>query len=193
MEIGTKMEKWPWKFRVIWVILNGLLYVGILLLIDYFFVDEPYTVSNLIFQGVSFGLFMGLGFPYIIEKFGDKFVGKVGKNNVPQMNDGEIIEIEGPANLLLGMEAIGGKLFLTNKKIIFKSHKVNIQRGQTEIHYEKVIELLKRKTRKLFDNGIRIKTNDGATFDFVVNERDKWMEELNARITECYKITSEIL
>ena len=40
--------------------------------------------------------------------------------------DYENIEIEGPANLFRGMEGVGGKLFLTNKKVAFKSHKINI-------------------------------------------------------------------
>jgi len=182
MEIGTKMEKWNWKFRIILIILNGLIYVGILMLVDYFFNEEPAGVNNLIFQGVSFGILMGLVFPYIMKTFGDIFTSKVGKNILPELTQDEIIEIEGPANLFRGLEAVGGKLFLTNKKIIFKSHKINVQKGQAEIPYEQVNELVKRKTRKLFDNGIRIKTNDRAAFDFVVNEREKWIEKLNDKI-----------
>ena len=181
MEIGTKMEKWSWKFRIMLVIFSGLVYVGILLLTEYFF-GELYTFNNIIFQVVCFALFMGLGFPYMMEKFGDRFSGKFGKAITPELTEGEIIEIEGPANLFRGIEAVGGKLFLTNRKIIFKSHKVNVQSGQSEIQYDNIIELIKRKTGRLIDNGIRIKTNDGATFDFVVNERDNWIEKLNERI-----------
>ena len=79
------------------------------------------------------------------------------------------------------MEGVGGKMFLTNKKVVFKSHKINIQKGQTDILYEDITEIIKRKTAKLIDNGIRIKTNDGNEFDFVVNEREKWIEKLNEK------------
>ena len=63
------------------------------------------------------------------------------------------------------------------------SHKINIQKGQTDILYENITEIVKRKTAKLIDNGIRIKTKDENEFDFAVNEREKWIEKLNEKIT----------
>ena len=182
MEIGTQMIKLNWKYRIISAILAGLLYVGVLILFDYFFGEKFYNTNNLIFQGFFFGIFTVIGFPYMIEKFGTKFTSKIGKNIKPELSKNENIEIEGPANLFRGMEGVGGKLFLTNKKVIFKSHKLNIQKGQTDINYENITELIKRKTAKLIDNGIRIKTNDGKKFDFVVNEREKWIEKLTEKI-----------
>jgi hypothetical protein len=119
----------------------------------------------------------------MLKKFGNKFSSKLGKNIKPELTQNEEIEIEGPANIFRGIEGVGGKLFLTNKKVIFKSHKLNIQKGQTDINYENIAELIKRKTAKLIENAIRIKTNDGKEFDFVVNEREKWIEKLNEKIT----------
>ena len=71
---------------------------------------------------------------------------------------------------------------MTNKKLIFKSHKINIQKRQTNIEYSTIKEVVKRKTAKLVDNGIRIISNNGEEFDFVVNERDLWFEKINERI-----------
>jgi hypothetical protein len=170
MEIGTKVIKLSWKYRIISAILTGLLYVGILMIFDYFSDEELYSVNILIFQGIFFGVFMGLGFPYVTEKFGTRFTSKIGKNIKPELTQDEDIEIEGPANLFRGMEGVGGKIFLTNKKVIFKSHKINIQKGQTDIPYEDIHEIIRKKTAKIIDNRIRIKTNDGNEFDFVVNE-----------------------
>ena len=181
MEIGTKMIKLNWKYRIISAILTGAMYVGILCLMDYFFNDGFQSMNSYLFQGVFFGLFMGIGFPYVMDKFGKRFTSCVGKNIKPELTENEEVDVEGPANLFRGMEGVGGKMFLTNKHIIFKSHKINIQSGQTTIPYEDISEISKRKTAKIIDNGIRIKTNDGKEFDFVVNEREKWLEKLNEK------------
>ena len=153
------------------------------MMFNYFSDEKLYSLNNLIFQGIYFGILVGLGFPYLIEKFGTRFTSKIGKNIKPELTQGENIEIEGPANLFRGMEGVGGKMFLTNKKVVFKSHKINIQKGQTDILYENITEIVKRKTAKLIDNGIRIKTKDENEFDFAVNEREKWIEKLNEKIT----------
>jgi len=82
------------------------------------------------------------------------------------------------------MEGVVGKIILTDEKLIFKSHKINIQRGQTDIKYENINKIIERKTAKLIDNGIRIKTKDAKEFNFVVNEREKWIKKLNEKILQ---------
>jgi hypothetical protein len=183
MEVGTKMINLNWKFKIIYAISTGLLFVGIMCLMDYLFNGNLKSLNNYLFQGIFFAVFFGIGFPLILKKFGNKFTSKLGKNIKPELAQNEEIEIEGPANLFRGIEGVGGKLFLTNKKVVFKSHKINIQKGQTDIFYENIKEIIKRKTAKIIDNGIRIKTNDGNEFDFIVNEREKWIEKLNEKIT----------
>lgn len=182
MEKGNKMIKQNWKFRIVSAILTGLLFVGALCLMNYILDGEFQSLNSYLFQGTFFGIFMGIGFPYITQKFGSKFISKIGKNIKPELTENENIEIEGPANLFRGFEGVGGKLFITNKKLIFNSHKINIQKGQIDIPYENISEIIKRKTAKLIDNGIRIKTNDGNEFNFVVNEREQWIEKLNQKI-----------
>jgi hypothetical protein len=182
MEIGTEIIKLNWKIKVVLSILIGLLFVGIMSLIHYWIDGNFQSLNSYLFQGIFFGLFMGIGFPYVTQKFGSKITSKLGKNITPELTPDEQVEIEGPANLFCGIEGVGGKLFLTNKKVIFKSHNINIQKGQTNINYENITELIKRKTLKLIDNGIRIKTNEGKYFDFVVNERDKWVAKLIIKI-----------
>ncbi|MCT4601996.1 MAG: GRAM domain-containing protein [Marinifilum sp.] len=182
MEIGPQIIKINWKFRIIYSILIGLIYSGILCLMDYFIDNELQSVSRYIIQGVFFGIIMGFVFSYVVvsEKFGRRFTSIFGIK--PELSENEQIEIEGPANLFRGIEGVGGKIFLTNKKIIFKSHKLNIQKGQTNIEYQNIQEVLKRKTVKLIDNGIRIITKNGTEFDFVINEREKWLENLNEKL-----------
>lgn len=182
MEIGTKIKNLNWKFKIGSAFLTGLVFSGIMSLLDYWMEGQFNSLRSYVFQGIFFGIIMGIGFPLFMEKFGSRFATKLGKKIMPELTDNESIEIEGPANLFRGIEGVGGKLFLTNKKVIFKSHKINIQKGQTDIDYNDISEIIKRKTAKLIDNGIKIKTTEGREFDFVVNERDKWIEELDERM-----------
>jgi hypothetical protein len=151
-------------------------------LMDYLWDGNLQSIKSYLFQGISFGILMGIGLPYSLEKFGTKFTSQLGKNIQPELTQVEQIETEGPAHIFRRIEGVGGKLFLTNRKVIFKFHKLEIQKGQTDINYANISELIKRKTAKLIENGIKIKTNDGEEFDFVVKEREKWIAQLNEKI-----------
>jgi hypothetical protein len=180
MEIGNKMIKMSWKYRVTFAITTAILYTVLLIIFDYFSEEKLYSTNSLIFQGIFFGVFFGIGFPYVSEKFADRFL-KTTKI-IPELELDEQIQIEGPASLFRGMEGVGGKIFLTNKKLIFNSHKINIQRGRTNIEYSNIKEVNKRKTAKLINNGLKVITQSGEEYDFVVNDRDLWFEKLHERI-----------
>jgi hypothetical protein len=121
---------------------------------------------------------MAFGFPLIFRKMGNS----LGKSIHPELAPNEEIESEGPANLFRGMEGVGGKLFLTNQKLIFKSHALNIQPGQTDIAYEMIKEFQLRKTGNVIENGIRITTSAGRNYDFVVADREIWMDKLHEKV-----------
>lgn len=97
-----------------------------------------------------------------------------------EIDEEEEIQHEGPANLFRGVEGVGGKLLLTDKRLIFKSHQLNIQAGETRILLEDIQETSPRKTAKLFQNGMRVLDKAGEHFDFVVYERDNWLSKINA-------------
>ena len=184
MEIGNSMTKMNWKYRVLIALCATILYTLILWFFDYISDYTSYSIERLIFQGVFFGVLFGIGFPYVIKRIASRHLKKVAGKINPQLDENEATEIEGPANLFRGIEGVGGRIFLTSKKVIFKSHKMNIQRGQTGIEYQNIKELVERKTAKIIDNGIRIVTNDSKEYDFVVNERDLWFEEMKERIKQ---------
>ena len=103
MEIGNKMLKLNWKFRIVSAILTGLLFIGIMCLMDYLLDGEFQSLNSYLFQGIFFGVFMGIGFPYVTQKFGTKFTTRIGKNIKPELTENENIEAEGPANLFRGI------------------------------------------------------------------------------------------
>ena len=86
------------------------------------------------------------------------------------------------ANYFRGIEAVGGKIYFYEDKLIFKSHVFNIQRGETEIKYSDIYEIQKRNTSFIVPNGISIITKDGFKHKFVLNGRNKVIEFLNSKI-----------
>jgi hypothetical protein len=77
--IAATMIKLKWKYQIISIIMIGLLYVGLLVAVDYFFSEKTNSLQSYIFQGVFFGVFMGLAFPYVSKKFGIRLTSRIGK------------------------------------------------------------------------------------------------------------------
>ncbi|RAI87909.1 GRAM domain-containing protein [Algoriphagus yeomjeoni] len=174
----TKINQGSWRKRLALFASNACIFILLLFLTHYFMDGEPIPWGSLIFQGVFFGLFMTIGFPYIFKKLGNN----LGKSIHPELSPDEEIEMEGPANLFKGAEAVGGKLFLTNQKLIFKSHSLNIQTGQTDISYETIFEATPRKAAKFVDNGMCLTLIDGQEYHFVVSDRTSWMEKIGTKL-----------
>ena len=89
------------------------------------------------------------------------------------------------ANYFRGIEAVGGKIYFYEDRLVFKSHAFNIQRGVTEIKYKDISEVKKRMTMFFVPNGIGITTKNGFCHKFVVYERDIIIEFLNSKIDDC--------
>lgn len=172
-------EQMTWRKRAQIIVISVLLYILTYAMIDYLTADGPFNWIEVTKQGAFIGLFLGLGLAYTFGKFGKRVTSQI----FPDLAEDETIEVEGPANLFKGfMMSVGGKLFITNKKVIFKTHKINIQRGQTDIAFDEIAEVSTRRSAFLFSNGIRIKMNSGDQFDFVVHERDTWVELLEGKL-----------
>ena len=95
---------------------------------------------------------------------------------------GEVL-YEGGTNHFKGIEAVGGYLWVTDKVIHFKSHKLNIQNHELIIPVDEVSEVILSKTLKLIPNGVILKTSKGQVERFVVNKRDKLVEVIS-RVSE---------
>ena len=76
------------------------------------------------------------------------------------------------ANLQKGIEAVGGKLIVTNRALIFSSHAFNIQRGETRIPIKKIKKIEKFG---LIPNGLRVRMKDGTKYEFRISNIDRVM------------------
>lgn len=95
------------------------------------------------------------------------------------LQPGERLIREGGANLMRGMEAVGGRLFLTDRRLHFASHAFNIARGPTDLPLADVAATEPCWTKflgvlPLLPNSLAVRTRDGTEYRFVVYGRRKW-------------------
>ena len=93
---------------------------------------------------------------------------------------------EGAANMQRGLETVGGRLYLTNQRLIFEAHAVNIQTGTSSIPRTSIIGARKCWTKllnliPLFPNSIAVSTQEGKEYRFVAFGRQAWIDALESR------------
>ncbi|WNG13813.1 hypothetical protein [Cystobacter fuscus] len=110
-----------------------------------------------------------------------------------ELREGEQLIRKSPANLQHGIGAVGGWLFLTDRRLVFQPHRFNLnaQLGPKEIALDTV-----RGTRLVFTklfgvlplvpNALAIDAADGES-RFVMGERRQWADELGMRLERSSK------
>ncbi len=100
-----------------------------------------------------------------------------------ELNQGETIIKSGVANLQRGIETVGGKLHLTNQRLIFVAHKLNIQGGNTSIARSEIQTCKKCWTKflgfiPLMPNSLAVYTKSNEEYRFVLFGRGAWAAEI---------------
>lgn len=137
-------------------------------IIETFIAGIAYAVIAAPIAGLIFGLLMYL---FVNSK-------KVKEQTaLAKENQGEII-YTGAANHFKNAEAVGGKLYLLNDRVEFKSHGFNIQSHSFNIYLTEIKELSFYKTLGIVPNGLKITLSNGEVEKFVVNNRSTWKTEI---------------
>ncbi len=79
----------------------------------------------------------------------------------------EQLLIDTPANMWRGAEAVGGRLHVTNQRVIFKSHSFNIQTGETQMLLGDIQSVSPVNTLGIVHNGLLITLKSGEAYKFV--------------------------
>jgi hypothetical protein len=122
-----------------------------------------------VFAGVLFGLFVGVFVFFATRKFQG-----IRAEMAQQMS----IVYDGGANHFVGMEGVGGWLFLTDRELIFKSHNFNINRHVFTVPLADIVNIQTGKSLGLIANKLIIQTRLGTSEAFVVNNVKTWLAEL---------------
>jgi len=91
---------------------------------------------------------------------------------IESSNEEEQTLIVVAANLFRGIEAVGGRLKITTKRLIFDSHLINVQCGTTEIPLSNIEYLEKAKSLGIINNQMVVVLKGGVKYKFVLNNRD---------------------
>jgi hypothetical protein len=97
-----------------------------------------------------------------------------------QLDPGEAVRKDGRANLQRGAETVGGHAWLTDRRLIFESHRFNIQTGATVIALADVAEVNRAWTKflnliPLAPNSVSVVTRDGREHRLVCSGPKKWI------------------
>jgi len=103
-----------------------------------------------------------------------------------ELRMGEQVIKEGAANLQKNIETVGGKLCLTNQRLVFEAHDINIQGGTTEVELSNVQSSRPCWTRflgliPLFPNSLAVFTKQGKEYRFVLFGRHAWAAAIEAQ------------
>lgn len=128
--------------------------------------------------GISAGLVAGLLFGVIMAVF----VGWQKRRFQTERPDftGEQLLWEGPANHFLRGEGVGGWLYLTTRRLLFRSHAFNIQRHETDLPLVDIAEASPVLTAGFIPNGLLVCTRSGRRERFVVEQRQRWSAEITS-------------
>ena len=134
-------------------------------------------VGKSLIVGLISGIFSGFFFGLIIGIFkSSKFVDTTTKIETQL---GEDIIFQTPANHFKGAEAVGGKLYLTNKRLVFKSHNLNIQNHEFSLYLNDIVSVDRYKNLGFIRNGLTITSKHNKIDKFVVDQASEWIKKFN--------------
>jgi hypothetical protein len=162
------MTKKTWKIALAF----GLPWT-VFMLVYYSIINDGLT-TGLIIICLIFGLIGGVLFALFMQ-YAAKRLYK--KTQVETASD-EIILKEAGANHFKGKEGVGGKLVLTNKRLIFKSHKFNVQNHQENFDLTEIVSAQQAKIMKALNNGLLLELNNNEKHKFVVDAPSEWVSTI---------------
>ncbi len=126
------------------------------------------VVLTALLSGSLFGLLLAL------------FMGskRVAEQTAITLPEGETLEQQGWANHFRNYEGRGGRLYLTNRSLVFQPHRFNVQNAGVVIPRSEIAGAAKSMTLGVIPNGLTVTRRDGTMERFVVSERDEWVRRL---------------
>ena len=128
------------------------------------------TIVSTLFGGLVAGFLFASVLAYTAKKLFRRIIVETAEN--------EIIIKEGAANHFKGKEGVGGKLVLTDKRLIFKSHKFNIQNHQENFDLGNVQTLRATRTLGILEKGLTLELTTNDKHKFIVDEPADWVEKI---------------
>jgi hypothetical protein len=178
------MHKLSYQHKKKWVIkiMEFILMVALMLLFSKLVFNE--FNDRVVLQSITTSLLILVASNWFFRKAvhpSNSFVSKKMWNSLPDVeleSDENLRKQEGAAHFN-GLEAVTGKLTLTNKRLVFLSHKYNTQNHREEISVDQIVtatpgEADKPNREKVFT--LKLKNNESHRF--VVHSSSEWINLL---------------
>ena len=153
--------------------------MSVVFIIQNLWTTEAYTTEFLIraiIGGIIPGILSGFLFGLLTGWFASSKV--VNMSTKIELLTEEEMQFQTGANHFMGLEGVGGKLYLTNQRLVFKSHKLNFQKHELSILLSDISTVERYKTIGIIDNGLTV-TVGGKEEKFVVESPEIWLEKLS--------------
>lgn len=169
--------KFIWKQR---------LFIGVVFFISHylvtilfnFFLTRKQSSSEMFFISLITSVFMAFFIPIMMKRNSNKLSKNIDAILPNIISGNEKIYFQDMANQRIKKGKVIGKLFLTNERLLFISHKLNVKSGVTSINPMDITSIERVKIMRFFDNGLKIELKNNHSYTFVVNERETWVEKL---------------
>lgn len=135
------------------------------------FISEDYRL------GAVGGLAAGIGFGLLLAAFAQHQTTKFTAHD-PTAPDERLLK-QGPANHFLRGEGVGGFLFLSDSRLLFRPHRYNIQKNERSIPLTTIEDVQPCMRGLVIPNGLRVVTTEGDE-RFVVQDRRSWVKAILA-------------
>lgn len=139
----------------------------------------PKNVAIILASGLIGGALAGLLFGWLMGLFANSNI--LLKGTMIDTKAGESVLFDTGANHFKGAEGVGGKLYLTNKRLVFKSHRFNIQPHELSINLSDINKVDKFKTLGFVNNGLSLTIINNKTEKFAVQQIDEWVKQLTEK------------
>ena len=111
-------------------------------------------------------------------EFGERAIIQMGL----ELRKGEEVLADVRANLLRGIENVGGRLKITNNRVLFQPHAINVQKMPEQIALSEIIEVSRTNTMRIIPNGMLIRTSRGVDYKFTVFGRGRLINLIRANL-----------
>ena len=88
----------------------------------------------------------------------------------------------GLANHQKGVEAVGGKLYLTGERLRFRSHKLNFQTHDISWNLDEIESVEPTRSLGIIPNRVLVRMKTGARESFVVSGREAWVNAIRSAV-----------
>ena len=143
--------------------------------------------TTILWASIGRGLFMGISWALIMKWMsGDPY-----KHVKLKLESEETVVKEGGANLIPVNKGEGGKLAVTNRRLLFKGQRYDTRDFQFVIEFDKIESIRIHKSWKLLKNELHIAMTDGTTFRFAVDHPVQWLSAIEGQMSSARNMRFE--